>query len=113
MEADATQIDLPAYLARIGYWGSATVDLASLQALHLAHATHIPFENVDVLMGLPIRLDAAGLMEKLVHGQRGGYCFEQNMLFSLALEQLGFPLTRLSARVRMRTERILPRTHMA
>ena len=81
-------------------------------AVHLAHATHIPFENLDILLGQPIRLDLESLQTKLVT-RRGGYCFEQNILMAAALETLGFSLTRLAARVRYGTERILPRTHMA
>jgi N-hydroxyarylamine O-acetyltransferase len=36
----------------------------------------IPFENLDVLLGLPIDLAPAALEQKLIHGRRGGYCFE-------------------------------------
>ena len=50
-------LDLDAYLRRIGYAGSRAPSLATLDALHLAHATHIPFENLDILLGRPIRLD--------------------------------------------------------
>src|SRR5262249_54590872 len=105
--------DLDAYLRRIGYAGERRPTAAVLQQLHLAHATHIPFENLDILLGRPIRLDLEGLQAKLVRGQRGGYCFEHNTLFAAALEQIGFRLTRLGARVRFRVTRLLPRVHMA
>ncbi|HTI52059.1 MAG TPA: arylamine N-acetyltransferase [Planctomycetaceae bacterium] len=52
------------------------------------------------------------LQTKLITSRRGGYCFEQNLLFAAVLEQMSFPVTRLGARVRYRTTRILPRTHM-
>jgi N-hydroxyarylamine O-acetyltransferase len=110
-EPDGT-LDLDAYLQRIGYAGSHTPSRATLDALHLAHATHIPFENLDILLGRPIRLDLASLQAKLVAGRRGGYCFEQNRLFAAALEALGFAVTPLAARVRFGTTSILPRTHM-
>jgi N-hydroxyarylamine O-acetyltransferase len=110
--ADPIALDLPAYLRRIGYAGSLAPERATLDALHLAHATAIPFENLDILLGRPIRLDLGSLQAKLVAGGRGGYCFEQNALFATALEQLGFSVTRLAARVRFRTDRVLPRTHM-
>jgi N-hydroxyarylamine O-acetyltransferase len=83
-----------------------------LQALHLAHSTGIPFENLDIFLGQPIRLDLESLQSKLVRGGRGGYCFEQNMLFAAVLERLGFHVTRLAARNRFRVRRVLPRTHM-
>lgn len=110
MEAD--QLDLPAYLQRIGYSGDLQPDLTVLEGLHLAHATHIPFENLDILLGRPIRLDLASLQAKLVDGGRGGYCFEHNLLLSAVLRKLGFSVSQLAARVRYRTSAILPRTHM-
>jgi len=85
----------------------------TLAALHLAHATHLPFENLDILLGRPIRLDLDSLERKLVQEHRGGYCFEQNLLFAHVLEQLGFAVTRLIARVRYLATSVLPRTHMA
>ena len=108
----ADSLDLAAYLQRIEYAGELRPSLAVLQALHLAHATHIHFENLDILLGRPIRLDLASLQAKLIQGRRGGYCFEQNLLFSAVLRQLGFSVSQLAARVRYRTTAVLPRTHM-
>ncbi len=104
--------DLAAYLARVGYAGPLAPAPEVLQALHLAHATHIPFENLDILLGRPIRLDLDALQAKLVRDHRGGYCFEQNTLFAEALERIGFRVKRLAARVRFGASAILPRTHM-
>lgn len=106
-----TEVDLPAYFARIGFAGDARPDLATLRELHLAHATQIPFENIDPLLGRPARMDLASLQAKLIHARRGGYCFEQNTLFAAVLEQLSFTVTRLAARVHVNTNRVLPRTH--
>src|SRR5471030_1316332 len=111
MDAPAI-IDLPAYFARVGFVGEARADLASLRALHEAHVTHIPFENLDIHLGRGIRLDLESVQAKLVRGRRGGYCFEHNALFAAALEEIGFPVTRLSARVRSGGSLVLPRTHM-
>jgi N-hydroxyarylamine O-acetyltransferase len=58
-------IDLKAYTERIEHKCQLAPNLATLQALHLAHATHITFENLDVLMGKPIRLDLESLAAKL------------------------------------------------
>jgi N-hydroxyarylamine O-acetyltransferase len=109
---DPARLDLPAYLARVRYAGELAPTPAVLDALHLAHATHIPFENLDVLLGRPPRLDLANLQAKLVYDLRGGYCFEQNLLFAAVLRELGFGVTMLAARVRYRATRLLPRTHM-
>ena len=105
-------LDLDAYLRRVGYAGPREPTAAVLEKLHLAHATHIPFENLDVLLKRPVRLDIASLQEKLVHGGRGGYCFEQNLLLAAALARIGFDTKLVAARVRHRGDRDLPRTHM-
>ena len=108
----AAAFDLEAYLRRIGHHGPIEPSVAVLRALHLAHATHIPFENLDILLERPIRLDLTSLQAKLVQSRRGGYCFEQNALFAAALRTLGFRLETLLARVRFRVTQLLPRTHM-
>ncbi len=105
-------LDLGAYLARIGYRGATGPTVACLEALHLAHVGAIPFENLDILLGRPIRLDVASLQDKLVYGRRGGYCFEHNTLFAAVLEAVGFGVSRLAARVRHGTPEVTPRTHM-
>lgn len=112
MLESAPVFDLDAYCSRIGYAGERTPTAGVLEELHLAHATHIPFENLDILLGKPIRLDLASLQAKLIRGKRGGYCFEQNTLFAAALERIGFRVTRLAARVGAGATRVLPRTHM-
>jgi N-hydroxyarylamine O-acetyltransferase len=106
------ELDLQAYLARIGYAGELDPTMETLTALHRAHVLSIPFENLDILLGRPIPLDIESLQAKLIHGRRGGYCFEQNTLFAAVLEHLGFEVTRLAARVRMGDDRSTPRTHM-
>ena len=105
-------IDFKAYAARINYKGDFAPTLDTLRAVHLAHATHIPFENLDILLGRPIRLDIESITAKLIHGRRGGYCFEQNALFAAVLEAAGFGVKRLAARVRMGAAEVRPRSHM-
>jgi N-hydroxyarylamine O-acetyltransferase len=106
------EIDLEAYLARIGYRGRLEPDLRTLTALHAAHVTAVPFENLDILLGRTISLELPALQAKIVEGRRGGYCFEQNTLFEGVLGSLGFRVTPLAARVRLGTTEIRPRTHM-
>lgn len=106
-------VNLGSYLDRIAYDGQLEPSLEILAALHAAHLAAIPFENVDVLLGRPIRLDLASLQAKLVGRRRGGYCFEQNTLFAAVLRRLSFRVTTLEARVRPPgATRTLPRTHM-
>jgi len=108
-----TGFDLDTYLARIDYRGPRTPTLETLHAVSLHHTTSIPFENLDVLLHRPIDLTPEALMAKLVHGRRGGYCFEQNNLLLLALRALGFKASLLGARVRgpIPREEITLRTH--
>jgi N-hydroxyarylamine O-acetyltransferase len=107
-------VDLAAYFKRIGYSGANSPTLQTLQAIHLHHAETIPFENLNPLLGWPVRLDTDSLQEKLIHNRRGGYCYEQNLLFKNVLQELGFHVVGLAARVSWNTspDAILPRTHM-
>jgi hypothetical protein len=70
-------IDRDAYFERIGYDGARKPTLDTLRALHRLQPQVVAFENLDPLLGRPVRLDAPSLEQKLVHGGRGGYCFEQ------------------------------------
>jgi N-hydroxyarylamine O-acetyltransferase len=107
--------DLAGYLARIGYAGPPTATLDTLTSLHALHPAAIPFENLNPLLGWPVELDVGSLQAKLVAGGRGGWCFEQNLLFRHALEAIGFSLTALAARVVWNAAPgapIGPRSHM-
>ncbi|HEX5691533.1 MAG TPA: arylamine N-acetyltransferase [Roseiflexaceae bacterium] len=113
-EGTADQLDLPAYFERIGYDGERTPTLPTLQAIHLRHATAIPFENLTPLLRQPVQLDLGALQEKLVQNGRGGYCFEHNLLLLAVLRALGFQATGLAARVRWNVPDavVTPRSHM-
>jgi N-hydroxyarylamine O-acetyltransferase len=106
-------LDLDSYFARVGYDGAATATLATLSRLHALHAAAIPFENLSPFLGEPVRLDVASLHDKLIARRRGGWCFEQNLLFSHVLEGIGFEVTRMAARVRWNVAAnvITPRGH--
>lgn len=104
-------MDRSAYLARIGYEGALTPSIETLQGLHRAHVMTVPFENLDIHLGRPISLDPADLFRKIVVDRRGGYCFELNGLFALLLEDVGFAVTRLAARVLYGAEGVRPRSH--
>jgi len=101
------------YSKRIGYSGTARPDLATLTGLHRAHIGAIPFENLDIQMGRTVNLDPDALQAKMVRQRRGGYCFEQNSLFMLALQSIGFAPETREARVRQNAGGLMrPRTHM-
>jgi N-hydroxyarylamine O-acetyltransferase len=109
------ELDLDAYLARIGYDigrdGELAPGLRTLTALHRAHVAAIPFENLDVALGRQVPLDLKSLQGKLVERRRGGYCYEQNSLFAAALEQIGFQVAGRGARNRSRGTTLPPVTH--
>ncbi|WP_250514973.1 arylamine N-acetyltransferase [Caballeronia sp. INDeC2] len=116
MNAHDTSIDLAAYFERIGFSGPArpAPTLDTLRALHLLHPQSIPFENLDVLIGRPVRLDIQSIQGKLVANQRGGYCYEHNLLFRSVLQTLGFRVRSFAARVLWGRDAadMPPRTHM-
>jgi N-hydroxyarylamine O-acetyltransferase len=93
-------IDLDGYFKRIGYDGPRQPTLAVLRELHRIQPQVIAFENLDPLLKRPVKLDAAALDAKLVKGGRGGYCFEQDLLFGHVLRALGFKVQEATARVR-------------
>jgi N-hydroxyarylamine O-acetyltransferase len=109
-----TTLDLDAYCRRIGYDGPREATLEALRRIHRLHPQRIAFENLDPLLGRPVRLDPGSLEQKLVRGGRGGYCFEHNLLLGHALKALGFRVSGLAARVlwNQPEEAITARGHM-
>jgi N-hydroxyarylamine O-acetyltransferase len=107
-------IDLDAYFHRVGYVGKRTPTLDTLRELQLRHTEVVPFENLNPLLGWPVRLDSASLEQKLIRDGRGGYCYEQNLLFRHALEAMGFQVVGLAARVLLNVPdgTVRPKTHV-
>lgn len=71
-----------------------------LAGIIAAHNTHIPYENLDPLTGVPVvDLSPTALAAKMVARRRGGYCFEQNNLMRYALTEVGFDVQALMGRV--------------
>lgn len=115
MQKQTTEaIDLDAYFQRIGYCGDRTPTLKTLQSIHQHHAKAIAFENLNPFLKQAVPLDLQSLQQKLIHEGRGGYCFEQNLLFRSALSAVGFQVTNLVARVlwNIKEGTITPRSHM-
>lgn len=79
-----------AYLSRIGYQGNASPTLETLRALQFSHLCSVPYENLDIIAGIPLSLSEEALFDKIVTRRRGGYCFELNELYSRLLRALGF-----------------------
>jgi N-hydroxyarylamine O-acetyltransferase len=103
------QIDLGAYLGRIGLPAAPSADLDGLRALHAAHVAAIGFDDLDCALGREPDLRPGAVEEKLVGRRRGGWCHEHAVLFGAVLDELGFRADRLMAD--MRPGRGGPRTH--
>ncbi|MEV0295551.1 arylamine N-acetyltransferase [Nocardia sp. NPDC050710] len=109
---NGADLDLDAYLARIGFDGERAPTLATLRRLVYLHTTTVPFENLEIILGRSIPLDLETLQDKMIRRRRGGYCYENVGLFAAALERLGFGVTGLSGRVTMGVaEGLRPATH--
>ncbi len=106
--------DLDAYFQRIGYDGPTAARLETLREIHRLHPQAIAFENLNPLLHWPVPLDTQSLQHKMVKQQRGGYCYEHNLLLKHALERIGFRVAGLAARVLWNhpEDAVRPRTHM-
>lgn len=91
---------LGAYMARIGYDGPLAPTVETLHALHRAHLTAIPYENLDIHLGRMLTLDRQATFAKLVDDKRGGWCFEMNGTFGWVLESIGFDVRYVAGAVR-------------
>lgn len=100
--AEARQLDsvlAGAYLGRLGFGERPPATAETLRGLHRAHLERVPFENLDVQLGIPIELDAHAFAEQIALGGRGGFCYQLNGAFALLLRSLGFEAELLEARV--------------
>lgn len=110
MKAD--NFTLARYFERIGYQGNAKADPSTLKALMRSQLFSVPFENLDVQAGKIVSLVPEEIVEKILGHRRGGYCYEVNGLFAMALESLGISYQFIAARPMFYPVR-RPRTHMA
>lgn len=96
----SVDMDLGKYLSRIGFSGPVEPSLQVLRSVHTCHQLSVPFENLTVHSGGRVQLDPPLLYDKIVNQRRGGFCFENNGLFSWLLDKMGFQVTVLSGQVR-------------
>lgn len=92
--------------AEFGLDSDPRPDLAFLTALHIHHITAIPYENLALHYSEKrrVNLDPQFLFEKIVRDGRGrgGYCFENSILFLHVLRALGFDVYPVGVRIRLR-----------
>lgn len=104
--------DISPYLAKIQMEFPDVLDKAYLDELIYRHQIHIPFENLSVChFKTPVSLEPPVIYEKIIHGNRGGYCFELNNLFYCLLKRLGYHATPCFAKVVEGDEKTYPCLH--
>lgn len=100
-------MDITQYLRRIGLEGPMAPTAENLRVLQKAHLYSVPYENLDILAGVPLDLDMHALYDKIVTRRRGGFCFELNELFGQLLRELGYDVTDCFGRF-LRNEKTIP-----
>ena len=108
----ANNFSLTQYCKRIAYDGELNADAATIHQLMQHQLMTVPFENLDVQAGKIISLVPEEIVEKIIERNRGGYCYEVNGLFAMALEALGIEYQFIAARPMFYPVR-RPKTHMA
>jgi N-hydroxyarylamine O-acetyltransferase len=86
------------YLADLGL-ARAAPSAESLEKITRRHVARHSFASVGPRLGLELPIDPPSLFRRIVVERRGGYCFEQNGLLFAVLEDLGFDVRPLLARV--------------
>lgn len=107
----AENFKLTDYLSRIGYDGDVCADIATLTRLMQQQLRSIPFENTEVQAGRIPSMLPEDIVEKVINHQRGGYCYEVNGVFAMALTAIGFEWYFAGARSMLYPTR-RPKTHM-
>ncbi|XP_060767329.1 arylamine N-acetyltransferase, pineal gland isozyme NAT-10-like [Neoarius graeffei] len=93
-------MDLQEYFRRIGFSGVfKKPDLATLRTVHKLHVMSIPFENLSIHCGERNTMDLQIIFEKIVRNHRGGWCCENNLLFSWVLREMGYKYITLGSKV--------------
>jgi N-hydroxyarylamine O-acetyltransferase len=107
----ADNFSLTKYLERIDFTGTPKADIETVATMMRRQLFTVPFENLDVQAGKIVSLVPEEIVEKIVDRKRGGYCYEVNGLFAMALQALGVPYQFAAARPMFYPVR-RPRTHV-
>ncbi len=111
-----TTEQLSKIFTRIGltYTADLPCDFDTLSAIQLGFQYTVPYENLDIIRGVPLSLDYSDLYEKIITNHRGGYCFEINGFLGEVYRSLGYTVTEYMARylrgeteIPMRRHRVL------
>jgi N-hydroxyarylamine O-acetyltransferase len=106
--------DLDALLRRVGLRAAPPASRAGLHAVHRAFVSRVPYEALAIQLGEAGPLEVEPVAARLLHGGRGGYCFELNAVLGWMLDRLGFDVRRHEAVVGLdRRDEPAPTNHLA
>jgi len=91
-------MDIEKYFEHIGILKPSSITFEALKEIHKHHLLTVPFENLDIINGEPLSMEPSFIMNKIIHNNRGGICFETNTLLANILLELGFNVQTVSAK---------------
>lgn len=92
-------MNIESYLHRIKYTDPIYTDNHTLINLHQHHIYSVPFENLDIYYKRIFTIEPEHLFKKVIKNNRGGFCYELNLLFVQLLKTLGFQARIISASI--------------
>jgi len=98
------------YLKRLGI-SFTDKNLSLINEIQSKHIATFTFNSLAVLLNQELPLNTPALAKKIIDEGRGGYCFEHNKLLFDVLQELGFTVRPLLARVVYNRDVDVPRTH--
>jgi len=109
-----TKEQIEKYFEKIKFDGNTDKSLDNLTRLQKGHLFNIPYETIDQMNGVPLSLEPEDVYNKIILGNRGGYCFETQGLLCYLLRSLGYDVVQYAGRfmnepdvIQMRRHRIL------
>ena len=86
-------MDVKQYLKRINYNGPLNPDASTLKELCGCHMKSVSFDTYDMFGGRRKELSLEKIYNDIVIKKRGGFCYENNSLFTWLLKKLGFKVS--------------------
>lgn len=108
-----TIMNLEAIKDRLKYTKGFDPSLQVLTELQRNFLLTVPFENLDIHLNIPMDLSVSALFKKIVARQRGGLCFENNILFYSLLQLIGFDVQFVGAEMYQGQPNSIGINHMA
>jgi len=90
-------MDLNKIKDRLHFNGEFVPTLEVLSTLQKQFLLHVPFENLDIHLNIPLDYSSTKVFHKIVEQRRGGLCYENNSLFHDILKSIGFNVNFIKA----------------